>query len=167
MGADVPGVGDGTANQSQTVSVAEMATKGVVSTGTFGLIFNINENVGSDVVLHDFTMTFTDDTGNALFPNITYSPSGGGVTLDEVAGGQGGSGWLFHVNLTPSEESTLFGTSTNRVGMFITANNAIEMVSNGAEEFHVFEIPEPALLLSAVFALCVVLPLASRVTRQG
>ena len=159
-GVDVSS-GDAT-NQAQTISVADLATKGITSTDTFGLIFNINEAVDTEVVLHDFSMTFTDDAGTALFGDITYSPPGGEITLDEVNGGQGGSGWLFRVNLTPAEETALFASSTNRIGMYITTDNAIEMVSAGAEGFHVYRVPEPLTLPIVLTGLIAALPLRRR-----
>jgi hypothetical protein len=139
---------DDATNQSSTRTATELASANI-NDANFGVVFNIAEpGAGSDLLLFDFSLRFTDSTGAALFADVTYDAPLAGLLLDQISGGVGGSGWLFKINLTAAEALAFFAVGTNRVGMLIDQSQAIQDSGGGPDSF--FFSPEPNTLFLAV-----------------
>jgi hypothetical protein len=138
-------------NQGDTRSVTDLTGQGIDATH-FSVIFNISQPKSSDPLdLHNFDLVFQNAAGQTLF-TAAFDPSDGanastaGLTADGQGVGQ--SGYEFPVTFTPAEATLFFGTSTNRVGMEILSNHAIDnTTAGGPEGFYVAKaaaVPEPA-----------------------
>lgn len=128
-------------NQSLTYDSTFMAPYG----SNFGLLFNIAEPGGApDVTLFGFQLTFQKADGTSLF-NVTYTAPSGGLNLTQTGAGVGSLGWLFNVSLTGSDITNFYGTGTNRIGMSISANNAITGSAGAAESFSIATAPSLAV----------------------
>jgi hypothetical protein len=142
--------GDAT-NQSSTRTAAALLSAGI-SASNFGIVFNSAEpGSGSDVLLFDFSLRFTDAVGVPLFADVTYDAPPAGLPLEQVGGGVGGAGWLFDILLTPAEALAFFSAGTNRVGMLIDESQAIQDTGGGPDGF--FFSPEPSTLALAIVGL--------------
>jgi hypothetical protein len=144
-------------NQSQTRTVTELLAAGV-NAGNLQIIFNVNEGGDADPVLtlHDFSIVFQNAAGAELFRE-TYD-STGGTPLGAAGTGNGSSGWRFTVNFTANAAAAalFFGTTTNRIGMEIVGDEAIENVKGSAESFFVtapVAAPEPSAGLLSLLGL--------------
>ena len=150
---------DDAVNQSQTRTVGELAKVGITSAAQIALVLNIAEAGNEpDINVFDFSMRFTDSKGVPLFADANYTAPGGGLNLTQVSAGVGGSGWVFAVNLSPAEETTLFASADNRIGMLITRANAFTDTSGAPDGFFVAPIPEPttwAMALTGLIGLLV------------
>jgi hypothetical protein len=150
--------GDAT-NQSQTRTVAELTEAGIDETN-LSLIFNDAEGGDADPVLtlHDFDLVFQDADGVELFRE-TFD-SGGGLPLAGAGEGVGVSGWRFDVVFdNGGDAAAFFDTPSNRIGMAIDCEQAIEDTKGAAESFYVAgraasgaHVPEPAALLQGLVA---------------
>ena len=162
---------DDARNQSRTQSAKTLSDNGY--TDYLPLIFNIGEpGSASDITLHDFTLRFFADTGATLF-DLTYDAPPEGLNLVD-AGGTGQAGWIFDVNLEPSEVAAFYGNDKNRLGQFIDEDQAIENTAGSHENYFLIKtydggggdpptaVPEPASITLGVFALGGVLLLAGR-----
>jgi PEP-CTERM motif len=152
-GSDVES--DDATNQSQTRTVAQLLAAGIDETN-LTLIFNVNEGGDTDPVLtlHDFHVVFQDASGAELFRE-TFD-AGGGLDLASAGMGNGVSGWQFDVNFTANAAAaaTFFGTLTNRIGMEIASDHAIENTKGSAESFFVAApVPEPSALVQILLGL--------------
>jgi len=145
---------DDAINQSQTRTVAELAKVGITSAAQIGLILNIAESGNApDINVFDFSMRFTDSNGVPLFADAIYTAPGGGLNLTQVSAGVGGSGWVFAVNLSPAEETALFASDDNRIGMLISEKNAFTDTSGAPDGFFVAPVPEPTSWAMALLGL--------------
>jgi hypothetical protein len=129
-------------------SVSELAA--VPITGSFGLIFQINES-GPDhaLDLNNLSVSFFGANGNLLFSGAYNTPQ----HLEGV--GQGSSSWLFNVDLTSAERSAFFADANNHLG----ASANIAAASGGSDNFlatvgtsglgtqDLAPVPEPASLV--------------------
>lgn len=141
--------GDAT-NQSAVITAAQLASLGITSADTFGLLYNVNQEgnaSGLNTFLYSptpFTVYFYDSSGAVLF-DASY----GGTTdpfPPAVQNGQGTAGWLF--DLSGPEFATNF-SSIAYIGMSGTIANA----NDGADNWSVVnagggggsqqDIPEP------------------------
>jgi len=143
------------ANQSQTRTVSELLAAGIDETN-LTLIFNINEGGDSDPVLtlHDFDLVFQNDAGAELFRE-TFD-AGAGLDLDSAGTGNGASGWQFDVNFTTNAviAAAFFDTLTNRIGMEVASDQAIDNTKGSAESFFVTSpVPEPSTLVQILLGL--------------
>ena len=143
-------------NTSQTQTASVMQANGIGGT-KFAVYFNGNEpGNASSVLLHDFSVHFFAADGSSLFDAV-YSAPVGGLGISDF-GGTGQAGWLFEVALSALESSLFYGNGSNRIGMSIGANQAIELTAGGAENFFLGKLdpgprdggdptPEPASML--------------------
>ena len=165
--ADV--ITDGATNQSQTRTVAEMLSAGI-DEANLVVVFNINEGGSPPPVLtlHDFDLVFQDAAGAELFRE-TFD-AGAGLPLGTAGTGNGASGWRFDVVFTTNAAAAVafFDTPTNRLGMEITSDQAIENTKGGADSFYITSpaqvIPEPSAIIYALLALAGIV--ASRSSRR-
>jgi hypothetical protein len=134
-------LGDAT-NQSQTRSVAEFLTAGL-DPANLGVVFNINDPGSSPVVtLNQFEVLFYDANDTLLF---TQEYSGPPLELEPVGQGQGGSGYLFDIELDAAQQA-LFGDPANRIGLRV--ETPIQSTAAGAESFYLVPAPNGAALLA-------------------
>ncbi len=133
--------------KSQTISVADLLSLGLTK-DNFGLVFNINQPGGMDVVVHAFSVDFYLADGT-LSSTAVYTPPSGGLSLSPTGQqGQGGAGYLFRVDLSSSEFASLTADPNNRLGMTVLAGDAIGNAAAGAESFTMAPVvPEPATLV--------------------
>jgi hypothetical protein len=165
---------DDATNQSSTRTAAELLSAGI-SGADFGIVFNIAEpGSADDLILFDFSLRFTDGTGVPLFADVTYDAPLAGLLLNQIGGGVGGAGWLFEIDLAPAEALAFFASETNRVGMLISEDQAIQDSGGGPDSFFfiapdaALHAPEPsALLLAIVGAAGLVGWIASRRAYAG
>jgi hypothetical protein len=150
---------DGATNQSQTRTVAELLGAGIDESNLL-VVMNVSEGNGPPPVLtlHDFDLVFQDAAGGELFRE-TFD-AGAGLPLGTAGTGNGQSGWLFNVTFTTNAAAaaTFFDTPTNRLGMEIKSDQAIENTKGAAESFYVTSpaaigIPEPSAIIHALLAL--------------
>lgn len=146
---------DDSTNQSETQTVADLLAEGI-NENTLTVIFNINE--GGDaapvLTLHDFALIFQNAAGAELFRE-TYTAPVGGLDLDQAGSGNGASGWKFNVAFAnPAAAAAFFSVPTNRLGMVIASDQAIEDTKGGAESFFVIApVPEPSSALLCLVGL--------------
>lgn len=153
--------GDAKSAGSNTRSINELLAEGLTQ-DLFGIVLNINENVGRDVTVQAFSLDIYAPTGGA--PIFSVPLVGGPLTLPQAEPGQGGAGHLFLVQLTDEEWKTYFaGAPANRIGMSIPSDQPIQNVSGGGESFTVAAIPEPAAV--AILAAGSVIVVSSRPRR--
>ena len=134
-------------NTSAVVTAANLASLGITSSSTFGLLYNVNQQ-GSDLNTYlyapsPFTVYFYDANGNVLF-SASYAGTTDPFPPAEQ-NGQGTAGWLFILN------GIAFGNNFNNIaniGMSGTVWNS----NSGAEGWSVVNagganVPEPASMV--------------------
>jgi len=134
---------DHATNTSQTQTAAVLQSIGIGGS-KFNIYFNGNEpGNASSVLLRDFSMHFLAADGTSLFDALVYTAPIDGLEISDF-GGTGQAGWVFEVALTPDESAMFFGNGTNRLGMSISADQAIGDVAGGAENFFIGSIDGPS-----------------------
>ena len=140
--------GDAT-NTSAVVTAANLASLGITSSSTFGLLYNVNQQ-GSDLNTYlypyppsPFTVYFYDVGGNVLFSasyagrSDPFPPAG--------KNGQGTAGWLFTLS------GTDFGSNFSDIA-YIGQSGTVGNSNSGAEGWSVVNagssnVPEPASMV--------------------
>ena len=138
--------GDAT-NTSAVVTAANLASLGITSSSTFGLLYNVNQQ-GSDLNTYlkapdPFTVYFYDADGNVLFSasyagrDDPFPPAG--------KNGQGTAGWLFTLS------GTDFGSNFSKIA-YIGQSGTVGNSNSGAEGWSVVNpggtnVPEPASMV--------------------
>jgi PEP-CTERM motif len=138
--------GDAT-NTSAVVTAANLASLGITSSSTFGLLYNVNQQ-GSDLNTYlnsptPFTVYFYSSNGTVLF-----SASYAGTTdpFPPVGkNGQGTAGWLFTLS------GTDFGSNFSSIA-YIGQSGKVGNANSGAEGWSVVNlgganVPEPASMV--------------------
>lgn len=134
-------------NTSAVVTAADLASIGITSASTFGLLYNVNQQ-GNDLNTFlnsptPFTVYFYNSSGTLLF-----SASYGGTTapFPPIGGnGQGTSGYLFTL------DGTQFGSNFSDIS-FIGMSGTVGNPNAGADGWSVVNagggtpVPEPASL---------------------
>ena len=152
---------DDATNQSEAPTVAQLNTLGV-DADNFAVIFNLSQAGSTALDLHDFSLVFQTSAGATLFTAAFDHEDPANVStlgLNADSHGTGKGGYVFPVSFTPAEAALFFSSSTNRVGMVISAADAISNEANGgAESFYVSKtvVPEPSslsLLIAGAFGL--------------
>ncbi len=122
----------GSQTQTQPLSNLTDNSKGFGSSFDFHnlvMVFQVNNTGNGTLDLHTFDVTIQDKDGNTL-ADFTFTPGGSNTSTNGLGGvGQGSSGYIFRFDtsgLTSSQFNSLFGTSTNRIGMIVTSGNAID-----------------------------------------
>ena len=145
--------------QSQTLSVADLASLGITR-DNFGVILNINEEGNGDLLtVNNFSLVFQNAAGVQLFT----APFTGSLNLDSVASsGTGTSGHLFTVEGN-GQITNFFNNPTNRLGLRVDV--AFTDADAGMEVFYIASvndtgpvpIPEPTTAGLALLGMAGVL----------
>ena len=157
------------ANQSQTVTVAQLTAKGFDANSLI-VILNLNQT-GShpELDMHTFTLRFYTSTNGSSYFYAVYDindirNTGSTLALDpEVKGlGTGQAGYVFRITFEGAEADNFFANSAHRIGALVTtamdneANAGAEVLYMGDADVNEV-IPEPAtlavLLLTGSLAL--------------
>lgn len=135
---------------SQTRTAAQLAAAGITSTSTLGVVFNLNET-GSNpsLTVQGFTVRFLSPTGATLFDAVAT----GSQTLTALNPGTGGSGFLWNITLTPTEQATFFSNPANRIGIIVSPNSPITGTDGGPDNFYLIPSPGAATVLAMAAAL--------------
>jgi hypothetical protein len=134
---------------STTPTAGELLKQGIGSQG-LGVVLNLNQPGTSrreEVRLRGFTLRFfTDRNGLDEFFDAAYVAPDGGLVLAPISSqGTGTAGWLFSIDLPADDADRFFSDPSNRVGMFIPQDLAMQDSFGGPDSFHL--IPEPGALL--------------------
>jgi hypothetical protein len=134
-------------NTSAVVTAANLASLGMTSASTFGLLYNVNQSVDLNTYLNSptaFTVYFYSSSGTVLF-----SASYAGTTTPfppAEQNGQGTAGWLFVL------DGPLFGNNFSNIA-YIGMSGIVGNGNDGADGWSVVNagaanpVPEPASLL--------------------
>jgi len=133
-----------------------------ITSGNFGIIFNIAESANQkEVVLNDFSLRFYTNPSNlTVYFDATYTAPVGGLNLVEVGSGTGNAGFLFSVSFTPTEAANFFSNPNNSVGGYVLQSKPITQTSGGQENFFIASMPEsahmpePSSSLLGLFGAC-------------
>ena len=146
------------ANQSQTVTVADLATKGFDASNLI-VILNLNQTGSHPAIdLHSFTMRFYTSLDGLSYFDAPYDlsdPRNTGSTLGltpQAHGlGTGQAGHVFRVHFEAAEAATFFANNAHRLGALVQTPMDNE-ANDGPEVFYMGDsdtnevIPEPATL---------------------
>lgn len=124
-------------NDSDTVTVQQLIDIGATD-GDIGLVLNLNQTGSSDPMnIRSFTVRFQKADNTELFTAVFTpgAPNAPTSALTVIGQGTGTAGYLFKVNLSAAEKTLLYSDVTNRVGMFILEENAIEGSNDGQDSF--------------------------------
>ena len=136
---------DASPGKCQTITAGSVLNQGITR-DNLGLLFNINEPLSdADMNLNvfKFSVDFYWPSGDSIL-SAEFDAGSGGLTLYNFDIGQGKAGWLFRIELRQDEFDSVFGDVDNRIGMTIPSANPITDVADGAEDFRMYALPEPA-----------------------
>jgi len=118
-----------------------LASAGITTASTFGLVFNASEPGGDSITLTGLTATFYSPTGAFLYQTNGFScPGLTGCTFPSTNTGTGKSGFLFSLDTAQQTAATsagAFNNTGNLVGLFASASNA----TGGLETFYLASVP--------------------------
>ena len=144
--------GDAKTPQSQTVTVAQLTSKGFDASNLI-VILNLNQagpNASLDV--HSFTMRFYTDPNDLLsYFDAVYGSADSTLTLTPEDQGTGNAGYVFRITFEGAEGATFFANDANRIGMLVDTPMDNE-ANAGPDGFYMADadinevIPEPATL---------------------
>ena len=164
------------ANQSQTVTVADLATKGFDASNLI-VILNLNQTGSHPAInLYDFALRFyTSLDGSSYFdaPYDLTDPRNTGSTLGltpQAHGlGTGQAGHVFRVHFEDAEAATFFANNAHRLGALVQTPMDDE-ANAGADVLYMSDadttevIPEPATLFVLIIGGLVAI--GTRVARR-